>query len=173
MRAHQVFLGRVEERRSVEDTPEVRTVTFTPMARRLLQRQLFISGRLRGGLLYGCRIGAELEIRLVSSLGPYWWLNPLRGPLELDPGYVLGCTDVLEAMEGGRVDWVGQWIAQADSQLPGLPDTLKWLNQAGRSGLVDSLQPLVVAGWDNGLLTGRAYAYEEGEAVEWACRFDV
>lgn len=149
----------------------VSRLAFTPFARRLLQRQLSLPGRLRGGLLFGRVVGTEVEVQLVSSLGSRWWLTPELGPLHLEAEYVLGWSDALEAEHGGQMDWVGHWIAQPDNRLPDLQADLNWLDQAARAGLVDSLHPLMVAGWEDGSLHTRAYAHDNGEVVTWACEF--
>lgn len=172
MRARQRYLGLLPDERPTydEDLIPFEGVAFTREARHFLRRQLSISGRLRGGLLFGAQKGKTLEVMLASSMGyPWWYADQQQTPLHLDERYILGWSDCVEALHGGRVDWVGNWLAYPNSTLDDECEDLTWLDLGTKHGLFDDRHVLVVVGWVDGSLTGRAYRYDFGERVYLNC----
>ena len=62
-------------------------------------------------------------------------------------------------------DWQGNWIAAPNSQLPDERVDLTWLAQGAQQGLFDEQHVLVMAGIHDGVLTGHAYRWEEGQPM--------
>lgn len=157
---------------SDEEAAPLEGVRILGEARTFLRRQLDMPGRLRGGLLFGARIGRDLHVETASGMGlPAWYPEPGLGVLEVDQRYVMGWSDCLEGLFGGRLDWVGNWLAFEDNRLPGVREDLRWLARGARLGLFDDGHPLVVLGWTDGSLEGRAYAFDLGEPQALSCEF--
>lgn len=80
----------------------------------------------------------------------------------MDPRYVLGWSDCIQAVHGNQLDWVGNWLAAPDSQLRELEEQLSWVRRGGRQGLFDDRHPLVVIGLNEGMFQSRAYTFDAG-----------
>lgn len=174
MRARQRYFGLLPDRRPVSDEElvPVKRITVVRAARHSLRRQLDVPGRLRGGLLFGaCRDGS-LEVMLATPMGyPWWYSDPSDALLGLDERYVLGWSDCVETLHGGKVDWVGNWLAYPDSSLGDVRQDLTWLYLGAEHGLIDGRHVLLMIGWDDGALAARAYTYDFGDWNQLACDF--
>ena len=153
MRALSRLLGITSTPLSPPDPTPLQGVSFTLQARRMLSVQLHHTGRVRGGLLFGESRAGTLHVTVVTPPALPHWGGP---PLELDERYVLGWSDAMHALYRGQIDWVGNWVARADSALPTHEEELTWFEQGAASGLFDEQCVLVTAGWADGVLTGRA-----------------
>lgn len=172
MRAQQRYLGLLAAQPPIsdEDAVPLECVSFSREARHYLQCQLYAPGRLRGGLMFGSKRGDTLDVRFVSPMGyPWWYADSTSAPLDLDERYVLGWSDCLEVLHGGEIDWVGNWLARPNSLLGDVAEDLIWLGLGAEKGLFDDRHVLVVVGWGEGALTGRAYAHDLGEFVQISC----
>ncbi|GGL11265.1 hypothetical protein [Deinococcus radiotolerans] len=153
MRALSRLLGVTTTPLSTPDPTPLQQVSFTAEARRTLGVQLHHRGRVRGGLLFGEARAGTLHVTVVTPPALPHWGGTL---LEPDERYVLGWSDAMYTLYRGQVDWVGHWVARADSTLPTLEEDLAWFEQGAASGLFDEQHVLVTAGWADGVLTGRA-----------------
>jgi len=148
----------------------VQSVQLDAEARRTLTGRLGAVGSWQGGSLFGRHDGHTVQVPLAFSLGiPGWSGHPLWPSLP----FLIGVTEATEATLGMDTDWVGQWIAAPDGRLPDLRDDLRWLTLGGRQGLFTERCPLVVIGLQDGYLHGRAYIWDEGEAVPVNCLSDL
>jgi hypothetical protein len=174
MRARQRYLGLLPNERPIldEDLVPLERVTLVSAARHSLRRQLYVPGRLRGGLLFGrCRDGT-MEVMLATPMGyPWWYSNPSDALLAHDERYVLGWSDCIETIHGGTVDWVGNWLAYPDSTLGAVCQDLTWLHLGVEHGLIDDRHILLMIGWNDGALAARAHSYDFGEWNQLACDF--
>jgi len=153
MRALSRILGVTSTPLASPDPTPLQQVSFTADARRTLGVQLHHTGRARGGLLFGEARAGILHVTMVTPPAlPHWGGTPL----EPDERYVLGWSDAAYALYRGQVDWVGNWVAHANSALLVPGEVLLWGRQGAASGLFDEQHVLVVAGWADGVLTGRA-----------------
>lgn len=172
MRARQRYLSLLPADSPLPD-PEIgppAQVTFAGRTQRYLRRQLAVPGRLRGGLLFGERHGEILHIVLASPLGyPWWYTDPRQAFLHPDERYLLGWSDCVEEVYGGRVDWVGNWLAYPNNTLGDIREDIRWIDLGAQHGLVDDRHLLLVVGWVEGALTVRAYGYDLGEWVSVSC----
>lgn len=148
----QVF-STCADREALTEVQMLSTVT------RSLRDQLYSPARVRGGLLYGFHQGDTLHIVLASTAGsPSWYRQRRRELLDIDERFALGWSEALINVMGDGVDWVGNWIAYADSQTQSEKRDLRWFKRGQRSGLFDdSAVLLVVVGWNEGELDCRTY----------------
>jgi hypothetical protein len=175
-RAQQRFLGLYGPLRSRADAESASIVSllFTPPVRRVLQAQLYATGQLRGGPLFGSFLDGEATV-VAAPLSGYLSLVPsLRGdPLHCDERYVLGWSDAVRFCFGEQVDWVGQWMMTPDSQL-GLPEThLPWIRQGMKTDLVNGDRVLCCVGWSEGQLGAAAYTCDQEWAMVGAVKTDL
>lgn len=154
-------------------------VHLVPAVVKELRRQLYSPARARGGLLFGFQENETLHVVLASSAGaPDWYGGAGREILDVDARFALGWSEALFGLLGGRVDWVGNWIAYADGQLRSERRDLRRFKRGHRLGIFDDRTALVVVGWEDEALGYRAYAQGiggEGEQVpcgssEWTTR---
>lgn len=174
MRARLRYFGELPDDRSIsdEDLVPLDGVSLGKHARHSLRRQLYVPGRLRGGLLFGMYKDGILEVTLATPMGyPWWYSSPNDALLGLDERYVLGWSDCIETIHGGKVDWVGNWLAYPDSSLGDVRQDLTWLYLGAEHGLIDDRHVLLMIGWDDGALAARAYTYDFGEWNQLVCNF--
>jgi len=176
VRAHQRYLAQLPVRRQLSDEEyaPLEHVRFESSARQRLLRHLYAPGRLRGGPLFGVKEGDTLRVQLVASSGyPWWSAEPSAIPLEPDERYTLGWSDCLEAMYDGEIDWIGNWLARADSSFGDVCEEQAWAALGVRQGLFDTRHALVVVGWSEAALTGRAYMNDFEGLVQLDCIFET
>ncbi|WP_180970255.1 hypothetical protein [Deinococcus planocerae] len=124
-----------------------------------LRRQLSSPARVRGGLLFGYHDDERLHVLLASSAGVPGWYEEGRSRrvLEVDARFTLGWSEALFEVLGGRVDWVGNWLAHPDGQLRSEERDLRWFTRGVRLGLFDDRNILLVVGWEDSRFHSRAY----------------
>lgn len=174
MRAHRRYLGPdfKEQQKSGHDLALVKTVAFGISARMYLMRQLYSPGRYRGGPLFGSQNGAVISIEYAASLGYLWRYgtgSDQEDCLETDERYLLGWSDCLELVRNGHTDWIGNWIASPNSELGDPIEDLLWFRRGHKQGLFDGSNLLVMIGWDDGAMTGRAYRSSNGTPQQISC----
>ena len=154
-----------------EEYASVERVLFRRSAALTLRRQLQPTGRWIGGLLFGHPQGGALHVKHLSTLGcPAWYSAAEREVLSPDVRYVLGWSDALEAVYGGRIDWVGHWVAAPNSLLPDVREDFAWLDRSLKIGLLDTQHVLVLTGWTrDGELMGRAYRLDSDTYARVDC----
>ena len=165
MRAHERYLGfpPSQEALSEEALVPLDNLFLEEPVQRFLQRQLAVPGRWRGGLLFGqARLGTLRVVHASPPAYPSLDSGSRESPLHLDPRYVLGWSDCIQAVHGNQMDWVGNWLAAPDSQLRELEEQLNWVRRGGRRGLFDDRHPLVVIGLNEGMFQNRGYTFDAG-----------
>ena len=162
-RAQQRLLGLTGPRRSRSDAEsEVLTsVALSPTAWSGLRPFLDAPGWLTGGPLYGHRTGGVLHVQLVAPGGYPWW-RPEGTPLDMDAHYTLGWSDALRSLYGDTVSWVGQWLMYPSRGFATTAVDHAWVDQGRPTRLIDCEHPLLVIGFDEGVLRVRAYRCEPG-----------
>lgn len=163
-RAMQLFLGRPGPRqpRVEDDSYSLTTIEFQEKAKRQLVSQLAVQGAWQGGVLFGTVEKGHLTVSLVAPQGPPGTPQSLLMP---SLPYLLGWSEAVTAMHGDSTDWRGNWIAAPNSRLPDERVDLTWLAQGAQQGLFDEQHVLVMAGIHDGVLTGHAYRWEEGQPI--------
>lgn len=171
-RAMQVFLNLPDtaQPRGDDELLPLEHVVFTPPARQTLSRQLEVRGHWQGGVLFGTAQAGILSVQVAGPLGPPTWNQQ---PLKPHLPYLLGWSDSLYAQFGADLDWYGNWIAAPDGQMRDERADLTWLAQGARHGLFDARHPLVIVGFSNLTLSGRAYGWDEGQPMALECTFRV
>lgn len=130
--------------------------------------QMNASSRVRGGLLFGFSENEVLSVLLASTAGPSCWYPPdTRSVLEIDLRFAFGWSESLLAVFGGRLEWVGNWVIHADSQLKSNKRDLRHFRSGFTSGLIHDRSILLIAGYSDGALQTRTYTqvFEEGPTL--------
>ncbi|WP_146009629.1 hypothetical protein [Deinococcus planocerae] len=159
----------------VAPTPEregLGSVLVLPGVSQLLRRQLTSPARARGGLLFGYQDVDTLHVFLASTAGsPGWYDRTRREVLAVDPRFALGWSEALFGLWGGRVDWVGNWVAHKDGQIRSEERDHRWFRRGQKLGLFDDRGVLLIPGWHEGVFECRAYSQDsDGQPVEVPCR---
>lgn len=127
-------------------------VLAAPVSQFLL-RQAQLRGQTRSGLVFGSVENRTLTLTLTTAAR---WPGLTSDPLHIERAYLLGASDAVGFAFEGQVDWWGLWIIGADGQAGPTRRVLRWYERAVRRGLVDDRTLLVVAGFQDGLLSTRA-----------------
>lgn len=162
-RAQQRYLGLLPPLRARPDAEAqaIEHIAFADSARRSLLQQLYASGTLRGGPLFGEREAGTVTVHFAVPGGYACWSRDVRpDPLDTDERYLLGWSDCLARLYGERVQWVGNWIAYPHSQLASVEDDMSWLREGLETDLFNEDCFLLSVGWQQGRLAGRAYGFE-------------
>ncbi|GHF58570.1 hypothetical protein HNQ07_004061 [Deinococcus metalli] len=169
-RATQRYLGLPNTHRSQDGQfLALKSVALEPLARKHLFQAVDIRGRWTGGALFGIRQTTTLVVTLAACQAPP---SATTDPLTPSLPFLMGVTQGVSTVLSEDVDWAGQWLTAPDGRLPDRQVELAWVTLGGHLGLIDEKYPLLVIGLQEGLLTGRAYLWLEGQPAEIACLVD-
>ena len=159
-RVHQRSLGLTPPR-PTQVTSLPKRIQFTPGVRKAIIDELYVTGCARGGPLFGHALEDGVITVVAAPPSGYRVLDPaLAGdPLACDARYLLGYVDALNVASDVRIDWVGTWVMSPNSMLGSLEDDLAWLRRGRETDLVSATHCLCVLGWEDGILSARAYTW--------------
>ncbi|MEF2280399.1 hypothetical protein V3W47_19065 [Deinococcus sp. YIM 134068] len=85
--------------------------------------------------------------------------------------FTSGWSEALFGLWGGRVDWVGNWVAYKDGQLRTQERDHRRFRPGQKLGLFDDSGVLLIPGWSDGAFDCRAYTQDQdGQPEELTCR---
>ncbi|BDP42583.1 hypothetical protein DAETH_25520 [Deinococcus aetherius] len=151
MRAFRHLFGHRPELQTQPTDSLEQVVLAAPVAQFLL-RQAQLRSETRSGLLFGRLQQGTLTLTLATAAR---WPGLTSDPFHVERAYLLGASDAVGFAFGGQVDWWGLWITGADGQAGPTRRVLRWYERAVRRGLIDDRTVLVVAGFQDGLLSTR------------------
>jgi hypothetical protein len=163
-RVHQRYLSLTQPRPSLARSDEVtilpKRLHFTSGVRKVILDELYATGSLRGGPLFGHTLDSVITVVAAPPSG-YRVLDPMlfTDPLLCDARYLLGYIDALNHTSDVRIDWVGTWVMSPNSVLGSLENELAWLRRGRETDLVSARHCLCALGWEDGTLSARAYTW--------------
>ena len=159
-RVHQRFLDRTgsPQLRPDDAVPLPTRLVFTPEARQAIVTQLYATGHLRGGCLFGYITKSDAIIVAAPSNG-YRLLDPLLAtdPLRHDERYLLGWSDALNHTSPVEIDWLGCWVMWPNSMVGPMEDEYAWLRRGRETDLFNLSRYLCTFGWYDGKVYAHAY----------------
>lgn len=162
MRVYQHFYGIG----SPDSAGYVRSVHFSKSGLSSLRQISRTTGTLRTGLLFGKKVEERIEVSYVTPRCSPDLLH--QQACQVDPGYILGASDVARMTMGEDVDWIGNWLMYPDRSLD--PTLLNHtLEEARRGGLLSIHHILVVLWRQQNVLEGGAYIWGDGMALQIEC----
>ena len=153
----------------------IERVVLSGLVVKFLQRQLGLPGKARGGLLFGHHFEDTLHVLLAGTAGLPWWYrgDEERSVLDVDPRFTLGWSEAVQVVLQGHADWCGNWLVQPDEQLGNAARDARWFRRGLKLGIFDDRNILLVAGYDEGQFSARAYLLgAPDEAYEVECVFE-
>lgn len=122
---------------------------------RTLRAQAQERGPARAGLLFGRAQGRRLLLVAATPARPP--VLPGAEPLNVDPAYLLGASEALGTLLGGRVDWCGLWLALPGSDWSREARLGRWARRAFVRGLIDDQRPLLSVGFEDAQFGAHAW----------------
>jgi len=134
------------------------SIVFSPEAIGMLHTQVYATGSVRGGPLFGSLLEGEVTVMAAITNGMLALGDTLRyDPLRVDSAYVLGWSESLALRYDGQVDWIGHWIMQADGLLGSTDQERSWFRRGLSTDLFNERNFLACVGWVEGILETRIY----------------
>ncbi|MFN4249834.1 hypothetical protein [Deinococcus sp.] len=128
----------------------------------ILQRQLFSSSRKLGGLLFGYHVGDHLRIVMASTVGiPDWYEGEHRNELKIDQRFILGWSEALYHLYGGRIEWVGNWIVGGENEDCKAQSDVDVLLEWAKTGLFDDRNILLTVRQERDDFVVKTYAVND------------
>lgn len=162
-RVHQRFLDLAGPRQPRPDAAVIlpKHLVFTPETRQEILTQLYATGRLRGGPLFGHTQNGEATI-VAAPISGYRLLDPLLAtdPLRCDERYLLGWSDALNHTSSIEIDWLGSWVMWPNSLAGPMEDELALLRRGHHVDLFNIDHFLCTFGWYDGGLNAHVYTWD-------------